>query len=188
MFAPNAPTFSFSDLTEKQQETARLLAEGLTAKEIASRLDISHSAVAQRIENLRTKAGGITKNELARMARAWLASVRETEKPFMLDEDTPSSDACIKYTGQKNDLPRSRDPRHESPRNQLETELKFSDSFAFNATPPWDAERYDKLVPEVLDGEHAVPARWVLIIAMAIGMAVLLLVLLAVANTLGDLV
>lgn len=184
-----APITSLSDLTEKQQETIRLLAEGLTAKEIAARLEISHSAVAQRIETLRSKFGGITKNELARKARGWLAAegYQADSKPFMLAGASAANEPCMKDTGQKNHLPHHGNGSQQGDGNQFESELRFSDSFVLDATPPWDQTRHDRLVPEVLDGEHAAPARWAYIVGAAIGMAILLLVLLAVANALGEL-
>lgn len=180
----------FGQLTQKQAETVRLLAEGLTAKEMAYALGISHSAVAQRIENLRGKFGGVTKNELARQARRWLASAssaQPTQDSGPWPDLQGSVQACEKDTGQKNHLPHQSGLGHQSSRNRFETELRLSDSFVVDASPPWASERYERLVPEVLDGEHAAPARWVFVVGLAIGMTVLLLVLLAVANALGDL-
>lgn len=78
-------------LTERQAEMLTLLAEGLTGKEIAGRLRISYSAVSQRIETLRKKFGGVTKNELARMYREHLA--------------TGAQEPCTNYTGKKKSSP-----------------------------------------------------------------------------------
>ncbi|WP_340588351.1 LuxR C-terminal-related transcriptional regulator [Erythrobacter alti] len=186
----NCSKIRLSDLPAKQLETAILLAEGLTGKEIAARLAISHSAVAQRIETLRRKFGGITKSELARLAREELSST-EITRPFPTavggSETTLDERACIKYTGQKNHLPNASDHGEDTARNRPDTELLFSDAFAVDATPPWIGRQDERLVPEVLDGENATVARWAYVVGAAIGLAILLLVLLAVADTLSDL-
>lgn len=185
------PIADFDALTAKQQETATLLAEGLTGKEMAVRLDVSHSAVAQRIETLRSKFGGVTKHELARLAREWLAesnSCCDASHSHVRSAAPQIDDACIKYTGQKNHLPRSEPSGHQASRNRSETDLHFADAFTINATAPWMGEQDDRLVPEVLDGENAEPARWAYVVVAAVGMAILLLVLLAVVNAVSELV
>lgn len=62
--SPNLP-----DLTHKQREVLALVADNRTSKEIAARLDISESAVNQRIESVRARLGGIPRGELARLFR-----------------------------------------------------------------------------------------------------------------------
>ncbi|MWV27008.1 response regulator transcription factor [Aurantiacibacter rhizosphaerae] len=182
-------TAHFAGLTEKQTATARLLAEGFTAKEIAARLTISESAATKRIEALRQKFGGITKNELARLAREEFSGSpsSHTVKVFEKNRDFSRAPDGEKLTWKNFDLPNTDGFRNSMPRNRPETELNFSDGFTLDATPPWRARREERLVPEVLDGEHAAPARWAYVVGAAIGMAILLLVLLAVADALGNL-
>ena len=55
-----------SELTEKEREALLLVANNLSSKEIARHLDISPSAVDQRIDNARRKLGGIRRAEAAR--------------------------------------------------------------------------------------------------------------------------
>ena len=184
------PNYEFNDLPAKQLETALLLAEGLTGKEIATRLEISHSAVAQRIETLRRKFGGVTKHELARLARDELSGLGYASAfnfGSAKNPTEPVDEACIKYTGRKYHLPNPPEHDDDAIRNLPETELLFSDAFAVDATPPWTARQDERLVPEVLDGENATVARWAYVIGAAVGLSVLLLVLLAVAEALGNL-
>jgi len=56
-------------LTEKQREVLSLVSDGLTSKEIARKLDISESAVNQRIEMIRHRLGGLPRSQIARLYR-----------------------------------------------------------------------------------------------------------------------
>jgi DNA-binding CsgD family transcriptional regulator len=64
----------FSTLTVKQHEVFALLAEGRTSKEIAWRLGVTDSAIVQRIEAVRSRAGSPPRAELAREYRLYIAS------------------------------------------------------------------------------------------------------------------
>lgn len=67
---PNDPTAkSLPKLTRKQQDVLALVADNRTSKEIAGRLQISESAVNQRIEMIRQRLGGLPRGELARLYR-----------------------------------------------------------------------------------------------------------------------
>jgi DNA-binding CsgD family transcriptional regulator len=60
-------------MTAKQHEVYLLVAEGRSAKEIAWRLGITDSAVVQRIEAVRSRAGSPPRAELARAYRRYIA-------------------------------------------------------------------------------------------------------------------
>ncbi len=62
-------TAALDGLTEKQREVLKLVAEGMTSKEIARRLKISESAVNQRIEVIRQRLGGLPRSQIARLYR-----------------------------------------------------------------------------------------------------------------------
>lgn len=64
----------FSTLTVKQHQVFALLAEGRTSKEIAWRLGVTDSAIVQRIEAVRSRAGSVPRAELARDYRLYIAS------------------------------------------------------------------------------------------------------------------
>ena len=64
----------FATLTEKQHEVFHHVAEGRSAKEIAWRLGVTDSAVIQRIEAVRSRAGSPPRSVLARAYRLYLMS------------------------------------------------------------------------------------------------------------------
>jgi DNA-binding CsgD family transcriptional regulator len=63
----------FTSITHKQHEVFRLVVQNRTSKEIAGALGISESAVNQRIEAVRGRAGFPPRAELARAYRRYLA-------------------------------------------------------------------------------------------------------------------
>ena len=56
-------------LTSKQREVIAFVSEGLTSKEIARKINISESAVNQRIEVIRQRMGGLPRSQIARLYR-----------------------------------------------------------------------------------------------------------------------
>lgn len=71
----------FDHLTAKQHEVFALIAEGRATKEIAGRLNVSDSAVNQRIEAVRSRAGSPPRAELARAYRQYMVS-RSVKSPL----------------------------------------------------------------------------------------------------------
>lgn len=63
------PMAVLDTLTDKQREVLTYVADGLTSKEIARKLDVSESAVNQRIESIRQRLGGMPRSQIARMHR-----------------------------------------------------------------------------------------------------------------------
>ena len=70
---------SLPKLTRKQRDVMALVADNRTSKEIAARLEISESAVNQRIEMIRARLGGLPRGELARLYRLEYAPSVEAE-------------------------------------------------------------------------------------------------------------
>lgn len=58
---------TYRELSEKQQAVLELLSQNLTSKQIARQLNISHHAVEQRIQTIRTKYGQLPRSELGRL-------------------------------------------------------------------------------------------------------------------------
>ena len=169
---------ALESLTEGQLEVLDLLAEGLTGKEIAGRLGISDSGARQRIERVRRKFDGMTSNELARFWRDRRATASVTA------DDTP----CTNLSWQTSHLADQANFGEEPRRNRSPSDLEFSDAYVIDTSAPWSPRKDVSLVPEVLDGENAVPARWMFVVFAAIGMVVFLLILLAVSMSIGALV
>ena len=161
-------------LTEKQREVLSLLAEGRTGKEIAHVLNISDSAVVQRIEKIRAKFDGASRLQLGRIWRDYTAS------------DIPTD--CKFFAGKSFQLPNKPELSEKGGRDTATTHFEFMDYAVFKADTPWSDDRGCQVVPEVLDGENATIFRWLYAVAAALGIACFLLVLLAVSLSVGQLV
>lgn len=66
----------FTSMTAKQHEVFGLVADKFTSKEIAGKLHITESAVNQRIEAVRSRAGFPPRAELARAYRGYAEAQR----------------------------------------------------------------------------------------------------------------
>ncbi|KLE32474.1 response regulator transcription factor [Aurantiacibacter luteus] len=157
-------------LTDGQVEVLDLLAEGLTGKEIAGRLGISDSGARQRIERVRRKFDGLGSNELARLWREHRAAASSDR----------SQHPCTNLSWQSSHLAADPILGEEPPRNRSSSDLEFSDAYVIDTSAPWAPRKDISLVPEVLDGENAVPARWMFVAGFAVLLAVLMLVLFAI--------
>ncbi len=155
-------------LTSKQLQALALVAQGRTNKEIASELGISVSAAVQRIEAIRARFHGVSKAELGRIYREHCAEPD-------CNEITGNSFQVHHYS----EFP----PKLEW--DEPNSHLTVAD-LTFEANPPWSVGSEKRLVPEMLDGKDAATYRWVVVFGLAIGMAVLSLVLLAVAGAMSD--
>lgn len=163
---------AFAGLTAKQHEVLRFVAENRTSKEIAWELGISESAVNQRIEGVRSRTGAPPRAELARVYRHYLQEAEAACKP--LPDKIPQ-------------LPGEAGPAHPAPQDALAGKLALADAVTFTLTPPWQNERVGRVVPEVLDGAHAGLSRTAAMVAIAVGMLVIAMVGLGVAEALSKL-
>lgn len=85
----------FEGLTLKQHEVFALVSENRTSKEVAAQLGITESAVNQRIEAVRLRAGGLPRPQLARAYRQFRSQrpddwVREVIAPAEVIEAAPA--------------------------------------------------------------------------------------------------
>jgi len=166
---------AFDTLTEKQRETVELLGQGRTSKEIASMLGISESAAVQRIETLRAKCGGILRKDLARAWREYC-------------EDRGTEQACKGLTGKSFQVPPATNWPDYAGQDDSGDLLQLADAMPFETQAPWASSDEPEVVPEVLDGADAVLKRTFLAVGLALGLLVAMLVLLSVANELGELI
>ena len=165
---------TFPELTEAQLEALELIGRGLTTKQIAHELGLTESGATKRVETLRAKFGGITKNELGAIARE--------------AQDSAVSGQGKKLTGKKTTLASPVFfPSSDAP-NDAGSQLLLRDAQTFDARSPWAADSEPHVVPEELDGKDATTFRWLATVGIAVGMAVVMLVMLAVANAVGDMV
>lgn len=166
----------FATLTEKQRETLVLLGEGRTSKEIAHALGISESATIQRIETIRAKAGGMLRKDLARAWREYSATEESSEE------------TCKEITGNIFHLPPEDTWHQHRGQDHFKDELHLADAMPFQASAPWAEDKEPEVVPEALNGPNAVLMRSFMALGIALGMLVVMLVLLSVANELGELI
>ncbi|MBB4858991.1 DNA-binding CsgD family transcriptional regulator [Novosphingobium chloroacetimidivorans] len=82
-------------MTAKQHEVFACLAENRTSKEIAVRLQVSESAIVQRIETVRNRAGYPPRAELARAYRRYLESGFFDCTPIPPSVDALQSDPLV---------------------------------------------------------------------------------------------
>lgn len=164
----------FAGLTVKQHEVMRFISDNFTSKEIAYELGISESAVNQRIEAVRARAGSPPRAELARAYRNFLH-----EEQLLQESYNPLPDKNIQVPPAPILAPmRGQDERAG--------ELALSDVVAFRATAPWQGKAMGRIVPEVLDGTHAGLNRTAAIVAIAVGTLFLALGGLGVVRALSD--
>lgn len=104
---------SLPKLTRKQRDVMALVADNRTSKEIAARLDISESAVNQRIEMIRARLGGLPRGELARLYR--LKYAPEADAVIAQDQTWQkihlSESATAAQVGPADGIPSPRPPR-----------------------------------------------------------------------------
>lgn len=163
---------AFPKLTEKQHEVLRFVAENRTSKEIAWELGVSESAVNQRIEAVRGRTGSPPRAELARAYRQYLLDLEAACNP--VPDNFPQVPV--------------RPPIAQPPEQDTRTDkLALADAVTYTLTPPWQGEKVDRVVPEVLDGSHAGLSRTAAMVAIAVGILLVAMVGLSVAETLSSL-
>lgn len=163
----------FSRLTEKQHEVLRHVAENRTSKEIAWELGISESAVNQRIEGVRLRAGSPPRAELARSYRAYLLELEKTCKP--IPDNIPQ-------------VPESPPEPPIGNRDDGIDHLALADSVTYTVTAPWQRGPIDTIVPEVLDGANAGLSRIAAMVTIAGGMLLVAMVGLGVVRALSEMI
>ncbi len=170
--SPSLPLI-FAKLTEKQHEVLGFVAENRTSKEIAWELGISESAVNQRIEGVRMRAGSPPRAELARAYRQYRQDLEAACNPI------PDKIPQVPQT--------ALDPAI-GPRDERADQLALADAVTYTVTAPWQRDTFDRIVPEVLDGANAGLSRTAAMIAIAGGILLMAMVGLGVVRALSDLV
>ncbi len=164
---------NFDEVTEKQMDVLRLLADGRTGKEIAAALEVSESAVVKRIELLRRRAGGATRAEVVRRFKAW-----QSQSTNQHQDET-----CKNVAGLFFHLENQSKQLDQFVRDENGSDFELADaSMPFSAFAPWQDQTEPKVVPEVLDGENAVLFRWVATVGITVGLVVSILTILAIAS------
>lgn len=157
----------FDKLTSKQHEVLALVADNHTSKEIAWRLGISESAVNQRIEGVRNRAGFPPRAELARAYRQHV-----------------QGKAYKSLTGEIPQVPGGASLDHEIDQDETAGTFTLADPLPFRVAAPWQEVDADRIVPRVLDGPAGGLNRMVAMVVIAGGLLAVAMVGLGVAQAL----
>lgn len=162
----------FEALTLKQREVLELLADNRTTKEIAGALDVSESAINQRIDTLRQRLGGITRSELVRRYRS-------SNKDERSARGAPARNAtCQSITGENLRLASREEPLVAGRMHDPPGRFYFADAQILGSEHPW-TEPSRWVGPRWLYGKHA---SWFRILAM-LGIVVLIIASLVLVLT-----
>lgn len=156
-------------LTQKQCEAIQLVAEGYTSKEAARLLSIAPKMVDRRIDAVRQKFGGVSRNEAARLFRA----------DYMEGEFLPRGSS-----------PLTQNQSSEALGNRREDSdlLPFADAGAhseFLEIAPWDYRAVTP-VPKIELARLGIGARLAMIGGGSLILAAIFLMLIGVANGLNE--
>lgn len=160
-------------LSERQAEVLRHLSDHLTIKEIAGKLDVSESAINQRIRASKHKLNVSNHRDLIHAYRR-------------LNDGAVHQDTCSFSAFRISQLPESSDLDDHETGTASEPVVSFGDSFAGFRPAPWDYNLEPELVPRVLNGANASLVRGAVIVAICLGTFAAILVALGVAQGLTD--
>jgi DNA-binding CsgD family transcriptional regulator len=169
---------SVRSLTSRQLEVLELIAMRLTIKEIAARLEVTESAVNQRIRSLKERLGV---NSQRALAEAY-ADLTALERAHSIGLQT-----CSKSTCSKNQLPdEDATPQLASQGEQVAT-LVFSDVSTFEVHAPWERPESYMVAPGMLNGQSAFLHRTGAVFMLAILMMALVVLGVTVGEVLSGL-
>ncbi len=181
------PPANSRPLTERQQAVMERIDRRVPIKVIAQELGVSETRINQHIRALKDVFDVDSLNELVEQYRASRASAKKAEPPAVDEQvETFADAASVKplsesvYT--KNQLPEKEERTQESSRVDP-GEIVFNDVLPVTGQAPWMRPEEPKVVPGVLDGEHAILLRLAAIVGIAFGVlaAVVLTVTAAIA-------
>ena len=157
-------------LTERQRAVMERIDRRVPIKVIANELSVSETRINQHIRALKDIYDAASLNELVETYRAAEG----------LDE--PADEAFSKPVYTKNQVEDKHPGGKDHDRVDL-GEIVFSDALPFDRVAPWEPLTEPRVVPGVLDGDHAVLMRLAVIIGIAFGIlaAVVLMVTAAMA-------
>jgi DNA-binding CsgD family transcriptional regulator len=160
--------------TERQKAVLRLIAERKTVKEMAAELQVSESAINQRIKTLKQKAGVHTQRDLA-----------------LFYDDSPSADApetCSETASRKKQVNDSYLTGQFGAEDDSGASVTVSDVANFAFDTPWSGMSEPKIVPGVLDGNLAGLSRTAAILGIATMTLVVIMVAVGTAQALTNLI
>lgn len=157
-------------LTERQQAVMERIDRRVPIKVIAQELGVSETRINQHIRALKDIYSAESLNELVEIYRVETPSPKDGEGAF---SETVYTKNQVPAGNSLGDNPNRVDPG----------EIVFGDVLPLDHLAPWERLDEPRVVPGVLDGEHAVLWRFAIIIGIAFG--ILAAVILAVTATMA---
>lgn len=182
--SPSAGEFAF--LTAKQKATLDLLANHRTSKEIAHALSLSETSVNRRIEAVRLRLGGITRQELARRYNQWLAAHGAANIATAAKPAENSQSPCVESGVDNLQLVQMPGAGERPDRDSEVRTTAFEDPIAMSIEAPWRVYSEPRIVPRVLDGDNARLTRGAAIAVLVLAIVASIVVALAAAKALAD--
>lgn len=182
--SPSSGEFAF--LTAKQRAALDLLAEHRTSKEIAHALGVTETSVNRRIEVVKLRLGGITRQELARRYGLWLAAHGGVTSDTDTEIEENSRSPCVESIGDILQLAEDQGSAERSARDSEASKTAFEDPVAMSIEAPWKEWSEPRIVPRVLDGDNATLTRGAVIAILLLAIVASIVVALAAAKALAD--
>lgn len=156
----------FGELTEKQHEVMRLVADNFTSKEIAYELGVSESAVNQRIEAVRSRAGAAPRAELARVYRKYLEDRSTTSNDAAPAAEAPAGAVVQAASDTVQD---DEAPDRGAAAEQAALAGKGTEAHPAGTSLEWLPGMTEQVVPGFLDGSNATLYRIAAVVVIATG-------------------
>ena len=166
----------FQSLTERQQDVLIRIDRRMPIKQIAGELDVSESRINQHIRALKDAYSVENLKDLVETYRA--------EQPDDAHGYTESA-PCRKPASTNSEVP------HSSEMDEPEVrvapgEFVLSDVAPLAIEAPWTVRNEPRVVPGVLDGDHAVLYRLAVIIGLALAFIVLVILVVTAALSMSE--
>lgn len=166
------PTAS-RQLTDRQRAVMERIDRRVPIKVIANDLGVSETRVNQHIRALKNIYSAESLNELVETYRK-AEGIEEGALP-------PFSESAFT----KNQLPGHAQPRENDDRVD-HGEIVFHDVIPFDQVSDWEPLIEPKVVPGVLDGDHAVLVRFAVIVGIALGTISVVVLMITATVAIGE--
>ena len=167
-------------LTERQLDVLERIDRRVPIKVIALELGISDTRVNQHIRALKDHFQVYSLNELVECYRAEFADESSASE---VDDAEPQGLSETEY--RKNEL-EDLHPESEEVGRVDPGEIVLSDIMSLTGQAMWKVAEEPKVVPGMLDGDHAVLARLAVIVGMALGILAAVVLAVTASITISD--
>ena len=163
---------TFRSLTDRQKDVLTRIDRRMPIKQIASELDLSESRINQHIRALKDAYGVANLKDLVESYRAEVQESGESA-PYRNPPSRTSEVSESSRAGEQED-------------RVAPGEFVLSDVAPLAIEAPWHVRNEPRVVPGVLDGDHAVLYRLAVIIGLALAFIVLVILVVTAALSMGE--